>query len=402
MSAMSARTATMAMRTEISVRDTQHETVVARNLVAPSFRAHVFGTVLATMSFLIIGAVLVAMVWPLERYESAPGRAESVGERIRIPDEDVDVFPAENGIRFVTAMGTRVNPLQSFMGWIDPYVDVLTCEQRFGDCDPQLNREVQLGAMSTAKEISAYVALSRLGFDATLEEGPAQVAGFDPSLCPEDSPATRACRTLEVGDVVRSIEIIGNDGGEGDVITTDTLSQLAEALSTAKPGDIARLVVTSFDTDDERTAEVELVADPEEGRTLIGFIARDTRTVDLPFEIEIDTDRIGGPSAGLSFTLALIDALSEGELTPDGGVAVTGTIADDGSVGAIGLLLQKAIAVRQSGVKYFIVPVAQPEEEIEEARRVVGDDVEIIAVATLEEALSELVRLGGSPITTNG
>jgi len=388
----------MATRTEISVRDTQHETVVARNLVAPSFRAHVIGTVLATMSFLIIGAVLIAMVWPFERYESAPGRAESVGERIRIPDEDVDVFPSENGIRFVTAMGTRVNPLQSLMGWIDPYVDVLTCEQRFGDCDPQLNRELQLGAMSTAKEIAAYVALSRLGFDARLEEGPAQVAGFDQSLCPEDAPANRACRSLAVGDVVKSIEIIG-DESESEVVKTDTLSQLAEVLTTAKPGDIARLVVTSLDSDDERTTEVELVADPEEGRTLIGFIARDTRTVDLPFEIEIDTDRIGGPSAGLSFTLALIDALSAGELTPEGGVAVTGTIADDGSVGAIGLLLQKAIAVRQSGVKYFIVPASQSEAEIDEARRVVGDDVEIIAVATLEEALRELERLGGSPIT---
>jgi len=391
----------MATRTEISVRDTQHETVVARNLVAPSFRAHVIGTIFATVSFLIIGAVLVAMVWPLERYESAPGRAESVGERIRITDDDVDVFPAENGIRFVTAMGTRVNPLQSFMGWIDPYVDVLTCEQRFGDCDPQLNREVQLGAMSTAKEIAAYVALSRLGFDAKLEEGPAQVAGFDPSLCPQDAPPNRACRALAVGDVVRSIEIISGELGSG-VVKTDTLSQLSEALKAAKPGDIARLAVTSFDSDDERTVEVELVADPEEGRTLIGFIARDTRTVDLPFEIEIDTDRIGGPSAGLSFALALIDALTEGELTPDGGVAVTGTIADDGSVGAIGLLLQKAIAVRQSGVKYFLVPASQSEEEIDEARRVMGDDVEIIAVATLEEALSALERLGGSPITLEG
>lgn len=388
----------MATRTEISVRDTQHETVVARNLVAPSFRAHVVGTILATVSFLIIGAVLVAMVWPLERYESAPGRAESVGERIRISDEDVDVFPAENGIRFVTAMGTRVNPLQSFMGWIDPYVDVLTCEQRFGDCDPQQNREVQLGAMSTAKEIAAYVALSRLGFDAKLEEGPAQVAGFDPSLCPEDAPSNRACRSLAVGDVVRSIEIIG-DGPGSAVVKTDTLSQLAAALTAAKPGDLARLTITSFDSDDERTADVELVADPEEGRTLIGFIARDTRTVDLPFDIEIDTDRIGGPSAGLSFALALIDALTDGELTPDGGVAVTGTIADDGSVGAIGLLLQKAIAVRQSGVKYFLVPASQSKEEIDEARRVVGDDVEIIPVATLEEALGALERLGGSPIT---
>jgi PDZ domain-containing protein len=183
------------------------------------------------------------------------------------------------------------------------------------------------------------------------------------------------------------------------VVRTDTLSQLAEALTAAKPGDVARLTVTSLDSDDERTADVELVADPEEGRTLIGFIARDTRTVDLPFDIEIDTDRIGGPSAGLSFTLALIDALTKGELTPDGGVAVTGTIADDGSVGAIGLLLQKAIAVRQSGVEYFLVPASQSKEEIDEARRVVGDDVEIIAVATLEEALNALKRLGGSPIT---
>ncbi len=394
----------MAMRTEISVSDTQHETVVAPDIVPPSPRAQVLGIVSATLAFTIVIAALLAMVWPLERYESAPGRAESVADRLNISDVDVEVYPAENGVRFVTAMGTRVNPLQSFMGWIDPYVDVLTCEQRFGDCDPQLSREVQLGAMSTAKEIAAYVALSRLGFDATLEEGPVQVAGFDPSVCPADAPESRACRVLEVGDVVRSVLILdvgGNDDRE--VVRTETLSELADVLKDARPGDRARLEVTGIGSEEKRTVEVELLASPDEPeRTLIGFTARDTRTVDLPFEIDIDTDRIGGPSAGLSFTLALIDALSPGELTPDGGVAVTGTISDNGEVGAIGLLLQKAIAVRQSGVRYFLVPSAQPEAEIEEVRRVVGADVDIIAVATLDEALEALERLGGVPITPQG
>lgn len=385
----------MATRTEISVSDTQHETVVAPMATPPSFRAQVFGIVLATLAFTVIVTVLIAMVWPFERYESAPGRAQPVADRLRIRDDEVEVFAVEEGIRFVTAMGTKVNPLQSFMGWIDPYVDVLTCEQRFGDCDPELSREVQLGNMATAKEIAAFVALSRLGLDATLEEGPVQVAGFDSSVCPEDSPPERACRVLEIGDIVRSIDL------GGGTIVTDRLSSLVDALRSSRPGDVARLTVTPIDSTDERTVEVELLASPDDpNRTLIGFTARDTRTVDLPFDIEIDTDRIGGPSAGLSFTLALIDALSPGELTPPGGVAVTGTIADDGSVGAIGLLLQKAIAVRQSGVEYFLVPKAQSEEELAEAQRVVGDDVEIIAVSTLDEALEQLERLGGTPVNS--
>lgn len=400
-SAPSAKTVTMATRTEISVSDTQHETVVAGDLVPPSHAAHTVGVVLTTLSFSVVLSVLIAMLWPIERYESAPGRAEAVAERLRLPESDVDVFPAENGIRFVTAMGTKVNPLQSIMGWIDPYVDVLTCEQRFGDCDPELNREIQLGAMSTAKEIAAYVALSRLGFDASLEEGPVQVAGFDSAVCPDDAPEVRACRVLEVGDTIRSIEIIDSQVTGGPVETA-TLVELAEVLQNAEPGQLARLTVSPIGSDETRIADVELVADPSDsGRTLIGFSARDTRTVDLPFDIDIDTDRIGGPSAGLSFALALIDVLSPGELTPAGGVAVTGTISEDGSVGAIGLLLQKAIAVRQSGVKYFLVPAGQPMEEIEEVRRVVGDDVEIVAVSTLDEALRALERLGGSPLSAS-
>lgn len=345
-----------------------------------------------TIAFLIVVVVLGATVWPIQRYETAPGAASTVGDRLTIVGDEVEVYPPENGVRFVTALGNELTALQSFMGWLDPYVDVLTCEERFGDCDPSANREIQLGAMATAKEIAAYVAVSYLGMDATFTEGPAQVAGFDTTLCEESAPPRRACRVLAVGDVIESIDV-----GNG-VVTIDVVSKISGALKNSAPGDIATLAIRSL-AGESRTVEVELIANPDEPeRTIVGFSARDTRTVSLPFDVVFDTDRIGGPSAGLSFALALIDQLTPGELIPAEGVAVTGTIAEDGSVGAIGALVQKAIAVERSGARYFLVPTAQGEVDIAEARAAVGDDVEIIPVASLEEALEALADRGGDPL----
>ena len=393
-SANMAKPAMKPRRVEISVSDTQTEKVLAPQVVAPSLRAQVFAIPFVTIAFLIIVTALVAMVLPLQRYETAPGRADLVGSRLSVDGAQVVVYRPERGVRFVTALGKKLNPLQAFMGWVDPFVNVLTCEERFGDCNPTQSREVQLGAMANAKEIAAYVALSYLGFDATFQEGPAQVAGFDPAVCPQDAPKQRACKVLAVGDVITSI-------GDGPT-EVDVISKLSEALKNAKAGDIATLTVTPLTIDGPGTpksVEVELIQSPDDAeRTLIGFSARDTRTVQLPFNVNFDTDEIGGPSAGLSFTLALIDNLTQGELVPPQGVAVTGTIQDDGTVGAIGALVQKSIAVKKSGVKYFLVPTAQGPEDIAAAQEAVGDAVEIIPVDTLQEALAALIRLGGDKV----
>lgn len=385
----------MPRRVEISVSDTQTEKVVAQKVVAPSLRAQVVAIPFVTIAFVLIATVLVAMIWPLQRYETAPGRADLVGTRLSIAGDQVVVYPPQKGVRFVTALGTELNPLQAFMGWVDPFVNVLTCEERFGDCNPAQSHEVQLGAMANAKEIAAYVALSYLGFDASFQEGPAQVAGFDSSVCPKDAPVNRACKVLAIGDVITSIDV-----GDGP-IKVDVISKLSEALKTAKAGDIATLEVTPLTSDGPGTpksVDVELIQSPDDAsRTLIGFSARDTRTVQLPFNVNFDTDDIGGPSAGLSFTLALIDNLTKGELVPSQGVAVTGTIQDDGTVGAIGALVQKSIAVKKSGAKIFLVPTAQGPDDIAAAQAAVGESVTIVPVASLTEALAALVKFGGEP-----
>lgn len=419
---MSATPAKRATRTVMSDNDIPNRTVPAPPdglvppppgaltelpIVPPTDRPRpIWGVPFVTVGYLIIAAVLVAMVWPIERYETAPGSASFVSSRLSIGDgeasaEGVEVFTPDGGVRFVTALGSELTPLQAFMGWVDPYVAVQTCEERFGDCDPSVSKQIQLGAMATAKEVAAFVALSYLGLEATFREGPAQIGAFEPDLCPSDAPELRACKVLAVGDVLLSIEVDDPDGGPTKVTGIDELSDIGPALEGTEPGDVVTITVRPIGAPDDevRTVEVELIESPSEpGRVIIGFNPRDTRTVELPVEVDIDTDSIGGPSAGLAFALALIDALTPGELAPPQGVAVTGTIDGDGNVGPIGALVQKAVAVRRSGAGLFLVPADQNPAEIDEARRAAGPGVEIVRVGSLAEALAALSERGGTPV----
>jgi PDZ domain-containing protein len=387
----------------ISVSDTQDETVPAPEEPKKQ-RGPIWGVLSASFAFVLVGAVIVSMFWPIERFETAPGLATGVSSRLEVDFDEaaelgIDVEEPRDSIKFVTALGSRLTPLQALMGWIDPFVTVETCEERFGDCEPKLQKEIQLGAMATSKEIAAFVAFSYLGLDARLEEGVAQVGSFDEEICPSDAPALRACRVLEVGDTILSVQFPDRSPGlEYDV---ETVRDLGRVLKTSKVGDRVILEVRGIDSpeDERRTVEVELMASPSDpDRVIVGFNARDTRQVVLPLSVRFDTDRIGGPSAGLAFTLALIDELTPGGLAPPGGVAATGTIAEDGSVGPIGALVQKAIAVERSGADLFLVPAAQPASEVESARLAVEGSLEIVTVATLTEALEVLRERGGSPV----
>jgi Lon-like protease len=359
-------------------------TAAERDVVVPTHTPW-WSIALLTVAAQIVLFVVVASLWPIERYETAPGTAQEVAPRIRITD--AEVFESETSPYFVTATSSELTGLQALMGWFDPTVDVRTCEEQFGTCDPDAARQVSLGAMTSTKQIAEYVALTRLGFDATLEQGPAQVGSFGSDTCPADAPPRRACNVLAIGDIIT--EVAGTP-----IAVVDDLTGL---LDDRAPGD---LVDISVERDGAPLdLQVELMEAPgEPDRTIIGFIPRDTRTVEVPITIEIDTERIGGPSAGLSFTLSLIDLLSEGELTGGERVVATGTINETGEVGAIGALPQKAEAVRRSGATLFIVPSDQSADEVARAREIAGPGVEIVQVSSLEETLELLAARGGDPV----
>jgi PDZ domain-containing protein len=167
-----------------------------------------------------------------------------------------------------------------------------------------------------------------------------------------------------------------------------------------EPGDVVTLGVIPHMESEAQERRVQLIESPDEpGRTIIGFIPADTRTVVLPFEVTIDTDRIGGPSAGLAFTLALLDEMTPGDLFGGVKVAATGTMNEDETIGAIGALRQKAVAVKAAGAKLFLVPKSQSSDELSAAREVLGSSVKLVTVANLDEALSVLESMGGSGLT---
>jgi PDZ domain-containing protein len=414
--------------------DTQDETLTpvptppAGTARAPSTRHRLWAVPLSIVAVLLLATVAIAALVPASvvarkdvpdpdepgqtvaratLYARTPRSATPVDDRVSFQGLEgvTEVDQDRTGdIYFVTIS----NPTQSVLSWWAaggdscgpagacsalPEIDFYTYQELYGTRTRTQERGISLQMMRTSGQVAQYVALRALGFDdATINPGNVVVAELVCLEPAEDGSCTReapAAQVLEPGDTLLRI----------DGVPLDTVDDLVAQLAGKQPGDTVSLDIERFGEGGERTVEVELTSSPEDpSRTIVGFIPFDTASVDLPFEIDIDTDRIGGPSAGLAFTLTLIDELSPGDLTGGADVAVTGTIELDGRVGAIGGLPQKASAVRQAGVHHFLVPAAQSETDLARAREIAGDDVEIIPVATLDEALAALQRLGGDPL----
>lgn len=110
-------------------------------------------------------------------------------------------------------------------------------------------------------------------------------------------------------------------------------------------------------------------------------------------KVELKLADVGGPSAGLLFTLGIIDKLngdgSGGDLTGGRTIAGTGTIDADGSVGAVGGVALKTQAAKRDGATVFLVP----KDECGDAKAELPKGLRLVAVTTLKGAVGSLVAL---------
>jgi len=328
----------------------------------------------ALVVVVVVAAFAFAVRIELPYYSIAPGSAV---DAVRFVDvtEGPEHQPEGHILLTTVALG-KVTLFEAIEGWLDPGVDVVKEELIIGDrdIDEDQLREENLQAMDHSKQLAIGVALEALGIDAITGSGTEIVGVF------EGTPAEGA---LAVGDVIVGI----------DDAPVALEPDLRRVLADRQPGDRITLHVLAADGA-PRDVPITLVAAPDDpDRAIIG-ISLTTKALefDIPYEIELQSEQIGGPSAGLAFTLALIDVLTEGELTGGETVATTGTIELDGSVGEVGGVPQKTLAVRESGATLFIVPSG----ELELARRFAGDELRVEPADTLEEALAVLATVGGN------
>ena len=105
----------------------------------------------------------------------------------------------------------------------------------------------------------------------------------------------------------------------------------------------------------------------------------------------MDTNTIGGPSAGLMFSLEIINQLTEEDITKGYNIAGTGTLNEDGTVGRIGGAAQKLVAADKAGADYFLAPAENGREnsnyqEALAAAEDINTDVQVIPINTIDDA----------------
>ena len=207
----------------------------------------------------------------------------------------------------------------------------------------------------------------------------ARAAGMDVSVTgtgavvSEIVPGAPAARVLEQGDVVVAV----NDNRV-------RLSTDFQRIVRSSPAG------TEFDVTVERDSqrlEVRLRSarlSEVDGAVGVGvFITTRDFDVSLPFDVDFRPRAIGGPSAGLIYALAITDLLDDRDYADGKIIAATGTMDIDGSVGAVGGIPQKAVAVEDAGADLFLVPDREVDDVSIDSLRVQG-------VSDLDDALRAL------------
>lgn len=340
---------------------------------APPRRRALHVAVIAT--FLLASTVIGAAVLPVPYVAVRPGSARPVTDQILV--QGSPSYAPKSSIAYATVSVGGTTLLEALAGWLDSDVDVLPERRVRGDRSAAENRRYNAQLMDTSKLVAITEALRYLGYTV-----PIRTTGTVVRQIVKGSPAAGL---LQLDDVIVAVD--GQDVSEPGEI--GTLLQpggpgAEHALTVERPAGSATTVELKIKTRD---------AGDSTNRSVIG-IAPEDRIVgfDLPVKVSIDSGKVIGPSAGLAFTLAVLDMLTPGELTGGHRVAATGTMALDGTVGPVGGGAQKAITVRDAGYEVFLVPL----DEVDEVKAAVGSDLKVIGVGTLEAALDALDSLGGN------
>ena len=304
-----------------------------------------------------------------------PGTAIATSGRVEA--EGIEVFEPDGEILLLTvAIDSDLTVFDWVRSSMDDAIELRSRDSVYGDRSDVEQRRHNRHLMDSSKDAATIVALEHLGVDA---------ADFTGVLFLETVAGGPADGLLEATDVILAID--------GTAVTT--VASLRAVLAGLEPGAATVVTVENFETGERRDVDLTLGTHPDNGGPFIGLsgITERVERSPLPFEVDITSGAIGGPSAGLAFTLIMLDVLTPGELTGGKRIAVTGSIRLDGSVGDVGGVAQKAVTARNAGAQMIIVPQASVDDALAGA-----GDIQVVGVETLDEALQALVDAGGEPV----
>lgn len=301
-------------------------------------------------------------------YSLGPGPATDVIGLIEVRGEET--FTTDGQLLLTTAAisNTELTVFEYLWTFADGDLEAVP-KERFvppGTTDAEQDA-ANIAAMDESKYAAELAAYTSLGFQLK-RNGGARVLTV--------VPGTGAAAHLERGDRIVKI---------GKTVIS-AASDVQAALARYAPGGSTTLdYVRAGKTTRKRFNLGSVPGEPEKPR--LGVQVADS--FKMPATVKIDTQRIGGPSGGLVFALALYELLSEEDLTRGRVVAATGTIEFEqgiATIGPIGGIAEKVKGARAVGAEVFLVP----EGNFQEAMAAAPDGLEVIAVATFQDAIEAL------------
>jgi PDZ domain-containing protein len=323
---------------------------------------------------LVLGLVMAFMPAPYVIEQPGPvfdtlGSQEQDGEEVPlISIEGVETYPTAGTLDMLT-VSVRGTPEQRpswaevLTAWPDATRAVIPIDEVYPpNVSTEQRDEQNATLMVDSQQEAVAAALTQQGIDFGTE---LTVAGAD-----ADGPAGGV---LEEGDVLLSV----------NGAAADDIDELRAALASNGAGTPAAVGVRHADGTEE-TIEITPQISEQTDAPAIGISVGVTYS--FPFDVEIQLNDVGGPSAGMMFALGIIDKLTPGELNGGENVAGTGTIDAAGEVGPIGGIRQKLYGARDAGATFFLAPASNCGEVVGN----VPEGIEVFAVSTLDDSMAAL------------
>ncbi|WP_328719520.1 PDZ domain-containing protein [Streptomyces sp. NBC_00247] len=342
-------------------------------------------TMLASI-LIFIALICVGVVLPVPYAEMSPGPTfNTLGDADGDPVLQISgrkTYPTSGHLNMTTVRVTgadyNMNLVEAVYGWLAHdsvivphdtlYPDGKTEEQSTQENAEEFSQSQESAKVAALKELDIPVT-SRVVVSTVVKGGAAE-------------------GKLHAGDVIKSVDgtavknpadvaelVSKRDAGEDVTFTVVPAERAAAAEKAGKePEGTQDVTLTTREAEDD-------------GRAIVGIQAGTDHT--FPFEIDINLADVGGPSAGLMFSLGIVDKLTPGQLTGGKFVAGTGTIDDDGTVGPIGGINMKLVGARNAGARYFLTP----DENCAAAAADIPSGLTLVRVKTIDDAKKSLDKI---------
>jgi len=292
---------------------------------------------------------------------------------ISVPDEDDDTSTGQLDLLTVQVSGNRERTpswTELALAWFDRSRAVVPIDRIFPAGQTTEQRNTENAALMTDSQVeSSAAALRALGYDVPQQIAVATV---------DDSGA--AAGLLQQNDVLTTVDGVTAPNVDAVRAAVQAAAGAPVTIGYERDGAAGTVEITPRQTD---------VNGQQQYLLGVGLML----SFDLPVDVKIQLNDVGGPSAGMMFALGIIDKMSPGDLTGGQHIAGTGTIDADGNVGPIGGIRQKLYGARDAGATWFLAPAANCNEVVGH----VPDGIRVFSTSTLQESLTVLqtIRDGG-------